>query len=64
MDVRSEYGSSYINDVVLMMDFDVVLMMYFYVQMKWFFIAEFGRAAKIRKIVVYCFFISLLVPEL
>ena len=26
MDVRSEYGSSYINDVVLMMDFDDVFL--------------------------------------
>ena len=33
------------------------------VQMK-FFIAEFERAAKIRKIAVYRFLISLLVPEL
>ena len=29
-----------------------------------FFIAEFERAAKIRKIAVYCFLISLLVAEL
>ena len=34
------------------------------VQMKCFFILEFGRAAKIRKIDVYLFLISLLVPEL
>ena len=34
------------------------------VQMKCFFIAEFERAAKIRKIAVYRFLISLLVPEL
>ena len=35
------------------------------VQMKcFFFIAEFQRAAKIRKIAVYRFLISLLVPEL
>ena len=34
------------------------------VQMKCFFIAEFERAAKIRKITVYSFLISLLVPEL
>ena len=34
------------------------------VQMKCFFIAEFERAAKIRKIKVYRFLISLLVPEL
>ena len=34
------------------------------VQMKCFFIAEFERAAKIRKISVYRFLISLLVPEL
>ena len=35
------------------------------VQMKcFFFIAEFERAAKIRKIAVYRFLISLLVPEL
>ena len=34
------------------------------VQMKCFFIAEFERAAKIRKIAVYCFLISVLVPEL
>ena len=37
----------------------------FKVQMKcFFFIAEFERAAKIRKIAVYRFLISLLVPEL
>ena len=36
----------------------------FKVQMKCFFIAEFERAAKIRKIAVYRFLISLLVPEL
>ena len=29
-----------------------------------FFIAEFERAAKIRKIAIYRFLISLLVPEL
>ena len=29
-----------------------------------FFTVEFERAAKIRKIAVYCFLISLLVPEL
>ena len=35
------------------------------VQMKCFFsIAKFERTAKIRKIAVYCFLISLLVPEL
>ena len=35
------------------------------VQMKcFFFIPEFERAAKIRKIAVYRFLISLLVPEL
>ena len=34
------------------------------VQMKCFFIAEFERAAKIRKIAVYRFLISPLVPEL
>ena len=34
------------------------------VQMKCFFIPEFERAAKIRKIAVYRFLISLLVPEL
>ena len=35
------------------------------VQMKWYFIAEFERTAKIRKIAVYYFLISrLLVPEL
>ena len=34
------------------------------VQMKCFFIAEFERAAKFRKVVVYRFLISLLVPEL
>ena len=35
------------------------------VQMKcFFFIAEFERAAKIKKIAVYRFLISLLVPEL
>ena len=34
------------------------------VQMKCFFIAEFERAAKIRKIAVYSFSISLLVLEL
>ena len=33
-------------------------------QMKCFFIAEFERAAKIRKIAVYRFLISLLVSEL
>ena len=33
------------------------------VQMNVFFIAEFEREAKIRKIVIYCFLISLLVPE-
>ena len=32
--------------------------------MGFFFIAEFERAAKIRKIAVYRFLISLLVPEL
>ena len=38
---------------------------YIKVQMKWvFFIPEFERAAKIRKIAVYRFLISLLVPEL
>ena len=36
----------------------------FKVQMKLFFVAEFERAAKIRKIAVYHFLISLLVPEL
>ena len=37
----------------------------FKVQMKcFFFIAEFERAAKIRKIAVYRFLISHLVPEL
>ena len=36
----------------------------FKVQMKRFFIPEFERAAKIRKIAVYRFLISLLVPEL
>ena len=37
----------------------------FEVQMKYFFlIAEFERAAKIRKIAVYRFLISHLVPEL
>ena len=36
----------------------------FKVQMKCFFIAEFERAAKIRKIAVYRFLISLLDPEL
>ena len=37
----------------------------FKVQMKcFFFIAEFERAAKIRKIAVYRFLISILVPEL
>ena len=34
------------------------------VQMKFFFVAEFERAAKIRKNAVYRFLISLLVPEL
>ena len=34
------------------------------VQMKCFFIAEFERAAKVRKAAVYRFLISLLVPEL
>ena len=34
------------------------------VHMKWFFIAEFERAAKIRKIAIYRFLISLPVPEL
>ena len=34
------------------------------VQMKCFFIAEFERAAKIRKIAVYRFLTSFLVPEL
>ena len=34
------------------------------VQMKCFFIAKFERAAKIRKIAVYRFLISFLVPEL
>ena len=34
------------------------------VQMKCFFIAEFERAAKLRKIAVYSFLISFLVPEL
>ena len=34
------------------------------VQIKCFFIAEFERVAKIRKIAVYRFLISLLVPEL
>ena len=34
------------------------------VQMKCFFIAEFERAAKIRKIAVYRFLISHLVSEL
>ena len=33
------------------------------VQMNVFFIAEFEREAKIGKIAVYCFLISLLVPE-
>ena len=33
------------------------------VQMKCFFLAEFERAAKIRKIAVYRFLISLLDPE-
>ena len=34
-------------------------------QMKWFLVdAEFKRAAKIRKVAVYRFLISLLVPEL
>ena len=33
-------------------------------QMKCFFIAEFERAAKTRKIAVYRFLISYLVPEL
>ena len=36
----------------------------FKVQMKFFFIAEFERAAKIRKINVYHFLIFSLVPEL
>ena len=36
----------------------------FKVQINVFFIAEFERAAKIRKIAVYGFLISLLVPEL
>ena len=37
----------------------------FKVQMKcFFFITEFERAAKIRKIAVYRFLISVLVPEL
>ena len=36
----------------------------FKVQMKCFFIAEFERAAKIRKNAIYRFLISLLVPEL
>ena len=36
----------------------------FKVQMKCFFIADFERAAKLRKIAVYRFLISLLVPEL
>ena len=34
------------------------------VQMKCFFIPEFERAAKIRKIAIYRFLISLVVPEL
>ena len=34
------------------------------VQMKCFFIAEFERATKIKKIAVYRFLISLLVPEI
>ena len=34
------------------------------VEMKWFFIAEFERVAKIRKMAVYHFLISFLVPEL
>ena len=38
---------------------------YIKVQMKcFFFIAEFERAAKIRKNAICCFLISLLVPEL
>ena len=36
----------------------------FKVQMECFFIAEFERAAKIRKIAVYRFLISLPVPKL
>ena len=36
----------------------------FKVQMKCFFIAEFERAAKIRKIAVYRFLIYFVVPEL
>ena len=35
----------------------------FKVQMKCFFIADFKRAAKIRKIAIYHFLMSLLVPE-
>ena len=31
--------------------------------MKCFFYCEFERAAKIRKIAVYCFLVSLLVPK-
>ena len=34
------------------------------VEMKWFFIAEFERVGKIRKMAVYHFLISFLVPEL
>ena len=36
----------------------------FKVEMKYFLIAEFERVAKIRKIAVYRFLISVLVPEL
>ena len=43
---------------------DCVCDVIFKVQMKCFFIAEFERVAKIRKIAVYRFLISLLVPEL
>ena len=40
------------------------IMQLFKVQMKGFFIAEFERTARIRKITVYGFLMSLIVPEL
>ena len=60
---RGFYDTWYFTFVIWVYPFGLL---HHYLKCKWnvFFIAEFERAAKIRKITVYSFLISSLVPEL
>ena len=60
----SEFEDLIIHELCCHIDETCTVYIIIKVQMKCFFIAEFDRAAKIRKIAVYRFLMSLLVPEL